>query len=170
MTAGESLFARWRRWTAGAMAMIGIALAAWWHQQPDVPVLYSPEFRYVCDTQIELTAAYAVTTSVGVVDIDAGFRSDGCSIPRRLWSTLGLSPFSGAAIRGGLGHDAMVRGELYSPQACNLLFREILLADGVQPDKAEVMYRAVELAAPDVWALHTADSINAARALVRIRE
>jgi hypothetical protein len=86
-----------------------------------------------------------------------------------MWSALGLHPLSGASLRAGLLHDAAIRAELYSPEVCNLLFREVLLADGVEPHKAEAMFRAVELAAPDVWDRHTADSINAAREKVRIR-
>lgn len=169
MTGRESALQRCRRWAFGTIGMIWVALAAVWYVQPDVPVLYSPEVRWVSQTEIEVAAPYYVTNSVGVVEILPGFRFDGCSIPKQMWSALGLHPLSGASLRAGLLHDACVRGELYGPSVCNLLFREILLADGVEEHKVEAMYKAVVLATKDVWDRHTAASINAAREKVRIR-
>jgi hypothetical protein len=125
MSTGETWWQHKRRWIAGLVAMAGIALAAWWYPQPDVPVLYSPEVRWVSQTEIEVAAPYYITNSVGVVEILPGFTFDGCSIPPTMWSTLGLHPLSGASLRAGLLHDACVRAELYSPQVCNLLFREV---------------------------------------------
>jgi hypothetical protein len=169
-TPKESTLHRYRRWLYGIAGSAFIYLSAILCQQPDVPVVGAPEFRHVSDTTIELTETWARTTTAGVVEFDVGFRSDGCTIPRPWWSWLGIQPLSGASVSSGVLHDGITRAELFPPGVCNILFLESLRQDGVVEKKAVAMYKAVELATPDVWAMHTADSINAAREKVRIRE
>lgn len=160
---------RWAQCVAG-FGILSIAITAILAHQADVPVDQSPEFRIISNTRTMLTADYAVTTDVGVVHMDAGFESDGASIPERTWSLLGLHPFSGCVVRAALVHDALVQGELCAMEDANIIFYELLIADGCQPDKAKVMYRAVCMAGPEVWARHTDASIAEARRWVRIKE
>lgn len=160
---------QWRRCVAGA-GIVAVAIAAIFATQPDVPVVQSPEFRIISNTQFRLTSDYAVTTSVGVVRMSAGFVSDGASIPDRLWSLLGLHPWSGCVLRAALVHDALVRGELCSMEDANWVFYQLLREDGCQVDKAATMYNAVRAAGPAVWERHTAASIAEARLFVRLEK
>ena len=90
--------------------------------------------------------------------IPAGFVSDGASIPRWLWSTIG-SPFHPKFIPAALYHDyelslhwsvAVPRSSaVYSSarkdrkRAIDKEFRRLLLANGVSKSRAGLMYRAV---------------------------
>lgn len=160
---------QWRKCVPGA-AIVAIAIAAIVNVQPDVPVVDSPAFIIKSNTTLQLTADYAVTTSVGVVSIDTGYISDGASIPARVWSLLGLHPWSGCVIRAALVHDALCQGELCDIDAANRVFHELLLADGCQEDKARIMFEAVCLAGPVVWGRHTPESVAEARKWVRLKK
>lgn len=169
MTVFDHIRDYWRRYVVTTTGLIAIALAAICTHQPNVPVVNSPQFRFISNTEIALTARYAVTTTAGVVEMDAGFICDGASEPPATWSLLGLQPFSGASIRAALVHDALYRGELVSREVADRVFHELLLADGVEPHKARAMFEAVDRAGGVVWQRHTPQSIAAARELVRIR-
>jgi hypothetical protein len=164
----DHLRAFWRRYCGGGI--LGIVLAAIVAVQPDVPVLQSPVVKWHSNTDIELFQPYAVTTTAGIVTMDTGFRSDGASEPPAAWTALGLHPFSGATIRAALTHDAMTRAELRDAETCNRVFYEILMQDGVEPNKALCMHEAVCRASDAVWARHTTESVSEALRYVTITE
>ena len=80
--------------------------------------------------------------------IPAGFVSDGASIPRALWSTIG-SPFHPRFMPAALYHDYLL-SVMRDGTEPNLTkagvdgeFRRLLLANGVSKFRAGLMYRAV---------------------------
>ena len=159
---------QWRKCVTGA-GIVAVAIAAIFAVQPDVELVQSPEFRILSNTRLMLTAPYAVTTDVGVVYMAAGYVSDGASIPHEAWTALGLHPFSGCVVRSALTHDSLVQGELTDMDTANRVFHDLLIADGVQADKARTMYNAVCLAGPAVWKRHTPESKAVARRFVSLR-
>lgn len=162
----QPLWRRWYRQTLGLAVALVIAVCV---SQRDVAVPYAPVYKPVTNTQIELVQSYAVTSSYGVIELAAGFRSDGGSIPARTWGAIGLHPLSGCIIRGVLGHDGDYAAHLRSKETADLALRDCLIADGCQPDKAEVIYQMVRSFGGFAWE-RTDEDIQAARLLVRFRE
>lgn len=146
-----------------------IGIAAIFCRQPDVPVLQSPDFRYVSSTEIVLTAGYAVTSTVDVVEFEPGFRSDGMSIPRAATTPLGLNPFSGCAINASLYHDACYRGHLMPRDRADLGFYVIAIRDGMAPAKARAAYQALRDFGAKAYDAATPESIANSRRFVRLR-
>jgi hypothetical protein len=160
-------YRRWYRQTIGVVFAMVLAIYV---SQRDVPVAYQPVYRPVSNTQIELVQAYAVTSSYGVVELSAGLRSDGGSIPARTWSAIGLHPLSGCIIRGVLGHDGDYAAQLRAKEVADLALLECLLTDGCEPHKAEVIYQMVRDFGGFAWRGHSDEDVAAARVMVRIRE
>ena len=80
--------------------------------------------------------------------MNKGFVSDGCTIPRLLWTVLGC-PHNQEYLPASLIHDWL----LCHPQEINRdrnlssrIFRQVLLNEGVERWKAQIMYIAV-----DIW-------------------
>lgn len=93
---------------------------------------------------------YELITSVYIegVFIEKGFRWNGASIPKALWTAVG-SPFQPDFMAPSLVHDYLYKnGYLlgYSREAADSLFKKLLLSNGVNPKKAELMYLAVKAA------------------------
>lgn len=161
----QQWYRRWYRQTIGLAVALVIAVCV---SQRDIPVPYSPAYKHVTNTQIELDSTYSVTSTVGVVELSPTFRCDGASIPARTWSAIGLTPLSGCVIRGALAHDGLYASHLTSRLAADNILLECILEDGTQPDKAEVVYQMVRDFGGFAW--HRTDTeIAAARKLVRIR-
>ena len=88
-----------------------------------------------------------VDTQTYYIKLDKGFTSDGCTIPRLLWTVLGC-PHNQEYLPASLIHDWL----LCHPQEINRdrnlssrIFRQVLLNEGVERWKAQLMYLAVEL-------------------------
>ena len=77
------------------------------------------------------------------VRIPAGFRTDGASIPRYLWSVVG-QPMRAAFARAAIVHDFYYRTQTIQRSTADAIFRDMLLEDGVSKARAQVMYRAVQ--------------------------
>ena len=80
--------------------------------------------------------------------IQHGFEWNGASIPKFLWPILG-SPFAPEMMVASLVHDF-----LYSKESASLgisredadkIFRKLLIANGMDTDKAETLYTGVRL-------------------------
>ena len=81
------------------------------------------------------------------VYVKAGFKWNGASIPRVLWSTVG-SPFQPKFMAPSMVHDYLYsigdKSGLNRRQA-DKLFKKLLLANGVEESLAETMYSAVRV-------------------------
>jgi hypothetical protein len=103
----------------------------------------------------------------GVLEIDAGFRSDGASIPKRLQT--GISPrFEAKSFPAALAHDALYMAELLDRKYCDLEFYRLLKLLGMESGRAKLYYYAVRLFGWRFWNRHSYKSITEARKQCRI--
>jgi hypothetical protein len=78
-----------------------------------------------------------------------GFRTDGASIPRMLWALLG-SPFDPRLVEAATYHDAAYRVGMHRGDA-DELFRLLLLANGVTPARARLLWFGVRVFGWRYW-------------------
>ena len=107
--------------------------------------------------------------------------TDGMSVPRITWRVMG-HPFSKATLRESLAHDALYMGELLSRSACDRWYYDALVMSGTQfgggfknnvkaaawRAKCALIWSGVRAGGGVVWARHTHDSVDLARAKVRL--
>ncbi len=82
--------------------------------------------------------------------VPAGARVDGASIPRVFWSLIG-GPFEGLYRNASVVHDYYCDVKVRSYQAVHKAFYEAMVASGVDPAKAWLMFQAVNRFGPR-WA------------------
>ena len=103
----------------------------------------------------------------GVLQVDAGFRSDGASIPR--WIQTAVSPrYEAKSFPAALAHDALYMTELLDRKHCDMEFYRLLKLLGMESWRAELYYYAVRLFGWWVWNQHSFKSITEARKKCRI--
>jgi hypothetical protein len=111
-----------------------------------------------------LDQSYTRETSIGTVTVPAGFKWDGASVPRILWSIIpAWGSYSGAA----LVHDWLYRSHLVTScassrkkvtkQQADRVFYELMLKDGVAKSKAWAMWQAVALCGGKAWSQNDGD-------------
>jgi len=101
-------------------------------------------FRIVCEPVPEL-GVYRLIQSVIIegIRIDAPYDWNGASVPIFLWPIIG-SPFEPRFMAPSLVHDKTYdTGEILRDEA-DLLFRKLLIHNGVDKERAETMYRGVQ--------------------------
>ena len=88
---------------------------------------------------------YEVATPYEILGkrIPAGYRFDGASVPRLCWTALGLPPHHPRVMRAALYHDHDYSRSANDGAAQDEQFRRLLVADGVKPHRARLMYWAV---------------------------
>lgn len=102
-------------------------------------------FRIVCEPIPEI-GAYRLVQSVIIegILIEAPYDWDGCSVPALLWPILG-SPFDPQFMAPSLVHDKVYdTGEL-TRKGADLLFRKLLIHNGVKVELANTMFNGVRL-------------------------
>jgi hypothetical protein len=77
-----------------------------------------------------------------VYTIPDGFVSDGASIPKQAWSIVG-GPLSGQYRRAAVLHDYLLRRAVVDPDTAHAVFQRAMLADGCDPEQADLFYHAV---------------------------
>lgn len=102
---------------------------------PGMPVV-SPVWR---ESVWELREPYAFDWAT----IPEGFRWDGTSVPRVVWTPTGITPHDARTLRASLAHDFAYRYRILSREEADRVFLELLIEDGVFPMVAHVMYRGV---------------------------
>jgi hypothetical protein len=94
-----------------------------------------------------------------MIVVPPGFIWDGASIPRWAWSLIG-SPFTGEYQQASLVHDALydlksywTDGQWAKPtrKFADNLFRTMMIDDGVEEDKAILMWKVVRLTGKYAW-------------------
>jgi len=76
-----------------------------------------------------------------------GRKIDGASIPKFFWRVIG-SPFIGKYRRPSVIHDVYCDDKNEPAQAVHDVFKEMMEADGVSPEKMETMFQAVDKFGP----------------------
>lgn len=101
----------------------------------------------------------------GVLEVDAGFASDGASVPIQT----PVSPrFESASFPAAAAHDALYMAELLYRKHCDLEFYRLLKLLGMAAWRAELYYYAVRMFGWWVWNRHSYKSITEARKKCRI--
>ena len=100
--------------------------------------------------------------SFGAVEIQKGFTTDLASIPAVFWFLPYLNP-TDPKLRAGILHDWMYREQSVPRELADMIFRTCLIADGVKPWMAYVMYAAVRLFGGAAWRQHAAEKQAAER-------
>ena len=96
------------------------------------------------------------TSALGVVTVPAGFIWDGASTPRFMHTILPpWGMYSGAA----LVHDFLYSTKPCTREQADRVLLQLMIEDGVRPERATVMYRAVQALGQDRW-----DAVGAASA------
>ena len=85
-----------------------------------------------------------VTNDAFRIEVEAGFETDGASIPRGLWSFIG-HPLNGKHARAATIHDYMYENAIRTKKEADLIFREAMKTDGVSKLRRNLMYYAVHL-------------------------
>ena len=75
-------------------------------------------------------------------DCPAGYRTDGASIPKLLWSFAG-GPFSGRYRKAAIPHDVFCDNRVRPWEDTHQMFWHAMLCAGVGEHNAALMYRAV---------------------------
>jgi len=94
----------------------------------------------------------------GLLRIKSGFRFDGASIPRLLWSTT-YHPFHHRVIVAALVHDALYASEMWERAEADNIFLLLLQKWGVPYYDRYKMYWAVRAFGGSVWKEHTPESV-----------
>jgi len=100
-------------------------------------------FRIVCEP-IPEKRVYRLTRSVFIegILIEAPYDWNGASVPAFLWPIIG-SPFDPQFMVPSLVHDKVYDTGEISRKESDRLFRKLLLHNGVDKERAEIMYIGV---------------------------
>lgn len=142
---------------------------AW--QLPEIrPVLLS-EARGVAPDIVELVencrAVFRYLGKFYVIEIKAGYRFDGASVPMIFWGLVG-HPLTPQFIPGALFHDGLYGSELLPRQVADLFFHALLDVAKVRNWKSDGMFGAVDLAGGLTWDEHTTQSVELERKFVTV--
>jgi len=84
------------------------------------------------------------------------FCIDGASIPRYLWALV-YHPFDAKIILAALVHDWLYWNHQVSKEEADLIFLDLLIANGVHPTTAYLMYKTVAIFGDNAWTLKDAE-------------
>lgn len=79
--------------------------------------------------------------------VPKGAKVDGASIPQSLWSVIG-GPFSGKYRAASVIHDYYCDMQTRSSKDVHMVFHDAMLASGVSPNWAKILYNAVDWFGP----------------------
>lgn len=103
-----------------------------------------------------LAAPWQVEVFGVLFDVPAGIVTDGASVPRSLWTPLGMTP-DGLHRAAGLLHDALYRlvgvfcGAIWSRKQCDDAYRELCHMAGAGKGSALTMWMGIRLGGWATW-------------------
>ena len=77
-------------------------------------------------------------------EVPAGFVFDGASVPRFFWRVVS-TPFQPKVMRAACIHDYLYRNHIVEKDVADEKFKSVLIADGVDKERAETMFTGVRL-------------------------
>jgi len=131
--------------------------------------LDAPHIHPVSNETYQLDHDYRATAGGYWFLIRKGFVTDGASIPRMLWRIVG-HPFMGKVLPAALVHDGLYQTEALPRAECDAIFRELLLANGVNKVKAWSMWVGVRIGGGLVWQSHDLSDIALTKPFVEIKK
>lgn len=133
---------------SAAIALSGLPLAA---SAQAVRGRFEGQLTFVAGLEagrMQLKSPYAFIDAAGNRwAVPEGVWVDGASIPRPLWSIVG-GPFEGAYLNASVIHDYFCDIRVKPWQDVHRVFHEAMLANGVTPLSAKIMYLAVYYGGP----------------------
>jgi len=110
---------------------------------------------YIKATPIPETDEYELAESIIIegVEILAGYRWNGASIPRILWPIIG-SPFAPKFMGPSLGHDFLYEHGAklgYTREQVDELFKKLLIANSVSDELADTIFLGVRAGGRSHW-------------------
>ena len=100
---------------------------------------------------------------VFIVRVAAGFRFDGCSIPRALWRVCG-HPMEVPRVAAALAHDWLYAAHVCDRETADAIYAAICRAVGMGSVRTWVEHKALRLCGSAAWKSHGADDQEFARA------
>lgn len=90
-----------------------------------------------------------VVKSLGyIIDVPKGFKTDFASVPRLFWRRL---PKWGKYSYAAVVHDYLYYSHIVSRKKADLIFKDLMLRNGVSKIKANIMYLAVRIGGKKGW-------------------
>jgi len=120
-------------------------------KMPDVRVVHGSNMILLTDWHIE---GMLPDGRVLYLDVKAGFRFDGASIPRILWRVCG-HPLEAPRIAAALAHDWIYASKSASRADADLIYRIVCAWVGIRPFCRNVEYVALRLCGWVAWRGHT---------------
>lgn len=102
-----------------------------------------------------------------MLTIMEGFKFDGASVPKALWSVVG-SPWDADILAPALVHDALYATELVNRHEADDIFYKLLKKNGMGTLRAYNRWMAVSMFGWYVWMNHKSATISKARRYVRM--
>lgn len=129
-------------------------------------MIAQPIGRFVSDSEWELVDDWSVDTVAGRLHIDAGYLSDGASIPRCLWSAVGPRYWPDT-FPAALAHDALYSARLPDVPSwrvvADAVFLDLLARLGVGRVKRTAYWLAVRACGWIVVKQQTPESVAESR-------
>lgn len=130
-------------------------------------MLPQPAIRFVSEDIAMLVLPWLMPMSIGQLHVMPGATTDGASTGFASHIS-GYEHFRGDTFPAAFAHDQLYATELVDRETADGILRDLLIANGVSPERAEVYFAAVRMFGGDVWAKHTPESIAQARQFVSI--
>lgn len=104
----------------------------------------------ISDDDFELISDFVYRVSdTHFITVPKGFRTDGASIPRAFWSTVG-HPFE-EYFESAVIHDYLYRKGIGTKKNADKIFLQAMTDQGVNPIKRKIMYYAVKMFGRGAW-------------------
>ncbi len=135
----------WRQYRKAiirSFALLGLSIAAIIAVQPSVTTPPLP-LASCGAIQWVTTQPYRTVIAGEVIEIPANFTNDLASIPDFAQAALGISRDHPSIRRGALCHDWLYRTKKYNRDTADYLLWKACLEDGMDPAKAEAVYKWV---------------------------
>lgn len=126
------------------------------------------EIKFINKKEAVLTKDLIIKFDGLTFIIKKGYKTDGASIPKQLWS-LGGASFSGDTLSPAIFHDVMYESELYSRTCADNNFLFLMRNNGVSWIKRTTYFLAVRLFGWGARLSHTVGSVENARQFLVIK-
>lgn len=125
--------------------------------------------RFIGEDRAKLLENLTVELDNFIFCLEAGFVSDGASVPQILWS-FGMDAWSYSTLEGALIHDALYSSEMVYRHEADEIFYRILRKDGNSLVKSYIYWLGVRLFGWIEYLRHTKRTVNRAKKLLWIVE
>ena len=105
-----------------------------------------------------VTEDYSVVSLAEKITVPEFFITDGASIPMFAWQIM-YTPFHPDVMAAAVVHDWLYTNHQCSRKMADLIFKDILIANGVDESKADLMYKAVRIGGRAAWKM-TEENLN----------